>query len=160
IDYFQNRVKKLPRHVIAAAVAAQTQPFSVVLDPQTRFPALQHSCTSSNGTFGDPGVRLKQVIDSFGDLGTYISICQDSYAGAMAVIANLIGQHLGRQCIAGILADKAANFENAINAPSPGVVIDPDSVACTVDDVVNLGTSMQKQAGTLRPCKTTGEPPG
>ena len=159
IDYFQ-RVKSLPPHVIGAAVAAQTEPFAVSIDQMTSFPALNHSCSSSNGTFGDPAVRMKQVIDSLGNLGTFTSICQNSYQDAMSVIANLIGRQLGRQCIDGILADKSMNYTAPIPTPQNGVVVDPNSVSCTVEDVQYAGTPQQKQLGVLKPCNPAGEPAG
>jgi hypothetical protein len=158
IDYFK-RVKKTPNHVILAAISAPTDPFAVIVDQQTGFPALQHSCSSSNGTFGDPAVRIKQVTDSVGALGSFTSICQNSYADAFGVIANLIGRQLGRQCVDGVLA-KAPDFTAAIPTPTNGMVVDPTTVSCTVDDVQYIGTPMQKDLRTLPPCATGGQATG
>jgi hypothetical protein len=157
IDYFR-RVKGNPNRVILAAVAAPTDPFAVVLDTNM-YPALQHSCQSGNGTFGDPGVRLKQLIDSAGDLGTYTSICQDSYADAMQVIAQKIGQRLGRQCVDGVLA-KLPDFTQPEPKPAAGQVVNPADISCTVEDVQYSGTPMQKTLRSLPPCNPAGQPSG
>jgi hypothetical protein len=160
INYFQ-RLKTLPNHIIAAAVAAPVEPFQVFIDSMSQFPTLQHSCSSSNMTFGDPGVRLKQVIDSFGDLGTYTSICQNSYADAIRVIAEKIGRQLGRQCIDGVLASKASNFTMPLSPlPANGAVVDPNTVDCSVEDVQYIGSSRQMSAGKLSPCNTAGQASG
>src|SRR5262249_33770106 len=157
IDY-SKRVKPVPNHIIGAAIVANVDPFSVVIDQQTGFPSLAHSCSSSNGTFGDPAVRIKQVIDSFGALGTITSICQNSYADAFGVIANLIGRQLGRQCVDGVLA-KAPAFTDPVNVPA-GSVVDPNTVSCTVDDVQYIGTPMQKTLRTIQPCNPMGQSSG
>jgi hypothetical protein len=157
IDYFK-RVKSVPNHIIAAAIVAPTDPFAVVIDQQTGFPSLQHSCSATNGTFGDPAVRIKQIVDSFGNLGTITNICQNSYADAFGVIANLIGRQLGRQCVDGVLA-KAPDFTMPVTV-SPGQVVDPNTVSCTVDDVQYIGTPMQKDLRTLPPCNTGGQSSG
>jgi hypothetical protein len=158
IDYFK-RVKPVPNHIIAAAIVANTDPFSVVIDQQTGFPSLAHSCSSSNGTFGDPPIRIKQIVDSFGALGTITSICQNSYADAFGVIANLIGRQLGRQCVDGVLA-LAPDFTMPVPAIAPGSVVDPATVSCTVDDVQYIGTPMQKTLRTIQPCAQGGQQSG
>src|SRR5262249_47187794 len=80
IDFYQKyfaRLKKVPGHIIPAAVMAPSYPFAVHIDTQRNVPALEHSCASGNGTFGDPPIRLQRLLDSFGDLATVTSICQD-----------------------------------------------------------------------------------
>jgi hypothetical protein len=155
IDYF-HRLKGGAAKVIAAAIAAPTDPFAVVLDTNM-YPALQHSCAQADGTFGDPGVRMKQVIDSFGDLGTFTSICQASYADSMRVIAEKIGRSLGRQCINAVLA-QAPGFTTALPTVAAGTYVDPTTVSCTVEDVQFIGTPQQKQLRSLPPCNRSGEP--
>jgi hypothetical protein len=159
IDYFK-RIKSSPNKVILAAVAAPAEPFATSVDPQSGFTMLNHSCISANGTFGDPGVRLKQVIDSVGDLGTYISICQDSYADAMSVIAQKISHVIGPQCISGVIADATKNYSQGISMPSSGQVVDPTLYSCTVEDVQYPGTAMQKSLGAVQPCNPAGQATG
>ncbi len=158
IDYFR-RVKSSPNRVIAASVAAPPMPFSVFLDGGTGFPTLQHSCLAQDGSYGDPAVRLSQVIDSFGARGTQTNICDASFAGAMQVIAQTIGRVLGRQCIDGVLA-AAPDFKQPIATPADGAVVDPKAVSCTVEDVQDLGTPQQKELRTLPSCNPMGQPSG
>ena len=54
-----------------------------------------HSCTASNGSFGDPGVRLQSFIDRFGTNGMQFSICDDSFALALTALATRIGELIG-----------------------------------------------------------------
>jgi hypothetical protein len=91
IDYLR-RLKSSPSQVVGAAIAAPTQPFSVTLDV-SMYPALAHSC-AGGGVFGDPAVRLKQVIDSLGDRGSFTSICGQDYSAAMIGLASRIAQAL------------------------------------------------------------------
>src|SRR5262249_21191943 len=133
------------------------EPFAVNLDSMTGFPALTRSCSSSNGTFGDPAVRLNQVIASFGEKGTFTSICQDSYAASMQVIATLIGRQLGRQCLDGVLADK---HDNPLPLPTNGMVVDPNLISCSVEDVQNIGTPQEHRVAALPPCNPAGQTTG
>src|SRR5262249_29218080 len=57
---FINDFLRLKPDVVVFAIAAPPQPFSVTVIPMFGEPVLQHSCSSGNGTFGDPGVRIKQ----------------------------------------------------------------------------------------------------
>jgi hypothetical protein len=135
IDFFQ-KVKPTGRF-LPATVAAPTDPFSVILDPQTGFPALQHSCTTqSNGTFGDPAVRMKQFTDAFGMLGVFTSICQDSYAGAMQVIAEKLKIALGNHC----LSQRADT--------------------CSVEEVQYMASPQQKALGVVPACNPAGQASG
>jgi len=166
IDYL-GQIKP-PGRVIGAAVAGPTEPFSVALDELNR-PCLADSCgprgtnvcssPSQPGTYGDPAVRLKQVIDSLGNQGKFITICQDSYADAMQDIARLIGNKLGPPCLEGRLA-QAPDFTHEIAHPAAGMVVDPSQLLCTVEDVQYPGTPRQKQLGVLPPCQPGGQPLG
>ena len=156
-DYF-TRLKKTSNKVFAAAVAAQTTPFSVVIDQQTGFPQLAHSCSSSNGTYGDPAVRLREVVDSFGQLGTFTSICQDSYAEAMAVIAQKLSILLGPQCVAGVLTHPPDYTQPVIATDQQFLA--PTDIECTVEDIQYIGTPMQKTLRALPPCNLSGQASG
>jgi hypothetical protein len=76
--------------VVVADISAPADPFSTVVDQQTNFPELQFSCTSTNGTFGAPAVRTRQVVASLGSHGLVSNVCQNSYSDALARIADLI----------------------------------------------------------------------
>jgi hypothetical protein len=91
VDYL-GRIKADPRRVVVAAIAAPTQPFAVTIDAMDGFPFLAHSCDS--GTFGDPPVRIQQVLSALGARAMTSSVCQDSYAAAMAQLATFIAAAL------------------------------------------------------------------
>ena len=103
------RLKSAPRQVLASAITQPSAP------------------------------RLQSFIDAFQSLGTMVSIDQQSWANAFAIIANRIGAQLGRQCI-------------------DGVPLQP--ISCTFDVVQNIGTDSQTQAGTLPTCNPAGQPSG
>jgi hypothetical protein len=86
IDY----LKRIKTDVVFATIAPNIDPFSVVIDQQTGDPSLQHSCSSSNGTFGDPAVRMHQVAAALGARALWTNVCQNSYADNLTQIANLI----------------------------------------------------------------------
>src|SRR5262249_47406434 len=86
IDYLH----RLKPDVVVAVIGAPLEPFAVIVDPMTGFPQLSHSCSSSNGIFANPAVRLHQVVESFGTHAFSSSICQNSYADAFGRIADLI----------------------------------------------------------------------
>ena len=85
IDYLH----RMP-DVVVASISGPVDPFSVVIDQQTGFPSLQHSCSSANGVFGDPSVRIHQIVGSLGTHGMVPNVCQNSYADALSQIATLI----------------------------------------------------------------------
>ena len=72
-------------------------------------PGLVPSCVAANGIdYGDPAVRVADVVNSFG--GVTFDICQDDYSPAMAQIAAALGKLLGPQCLPDtILNDASGN---------------------------------------------------
>src|SRR6202042_3655381 len=76
--------------------------------PGELWPQLEHSCgalggddvnplateLSTDGSFGDPGVRVAQWVQGFGTNGVVASICAPDYAAAFKTIADKIGMHL------------------------------------------------------------------
>jgi hypothetical protein len=182
IDYFQH-LKRLPNHVIGAAIAAPPDPFNVSLDNapgHNNWSQLSHNCfTTACATdprcdmrsaqydekhcdcvFGDPAVRLNQVVGSFGQQGTFVNICQDDYRESMRVIAQLIGRRLGRQCIDGTLADPASGLKKPVAALAAGAVMDPNRVSCSIREVQYLGTSQQTMSPPMSPCNPAGQASG
>lgn len=104
-DYvaFLKGVKRNPRDVLVAAIAAPAGPYTVQTDGGGAT-EMAHSCNAGKA-FGDPAIRVKAFVDAFGELGSFTSICESSYAPAMDVIAHKIGQVLGDACIAAPLVD-------------------------------------------------------
>jgi hypothetical protein len=86
IDYLH----RLKSDVVVAVIGAPLEPFAVLVDPMTGFPMMTHSCSSSNGIFANPAVRLHQVVESFGTHALSSSICQNGYADAFGHTADLI----------------------------------------------------------------------
>lgn len=50
-------------------------------------PTIAHSCSTMDGTFGDPAVRLSQFIAAFGPNGTIENICASDFGTPIARIA-------------------------------------------------------------------------
>jgi len=147
VDYFQ-RVKVLPGHLVMAALAAQPEPFVVGVEPMTQFPGLVASCAASNGMLGFPGVRLRQLVDAFGPVGSIRPVCQNSYQDAMVAFAQLVGSPL-RTCLQAVPAD-VANPGQPVPRPGLDGAVDPNRVSCTAAD----------DAGAIAPCNPAGQPAG
>jgi hypothetical protein len=98
--------------ILVAAVAAEPTPYRVVMsDKQTAMgvtesqPDVDHSCrVMKDGTYGDPAVRIQTWVDALN--GTFVSICDDTFAPALQKIAEAIGKAIGPQCVEGKLVDK------------------------------------------------------
>ncbi len=86
--------------IVVGAIIAPATPYTVEWLPNNASPAeawpdVEHSCDSSaDGSFGDPGVRIAQFVQAFGDNGVTTSICDSSYQPAFQIIASKIAAHL------------------------------------------------------------------
>jgi hypothetical protein len=87
--------------IVVGAIMAPATPYVVEWLPSTGafgnelWPSVEHSCGSvSDGSFGDPPVRIAQFVQAFGDDGVTGSICDDSYQAAFELIASKIASHL------------------------------------------------------------------
>ncbi|HLK92116.1 MAG TPA: vWA domain-containing protein [Polyangia bacterium] len=103
--------------IIVGAIVAPTTPYTVQWVPAAGgqntlpgelWPQVEHSCgpmggddvnpaatgTTSDGSFGDPSVRLTQFVQSFGGNGVTGSICDATYAGSVDGIVSRIGSRL------------------------------------------------------------------
>ncbi len=58
------------------------------------WPRVEDSCGSSDGSSGQPAVRISQLVQAFGHHGVSTSICSPSYAGLLSGLAAMIGDHL------------------------------------------------------------------
>ena len=107
-------VKKLPNHILVAAIAGFPDPYAVTLTPPliaqdpAMWPAIAHSCMQNSGEYADPGVRLATFVNDFGANGLYLTICAPSFAPALQGIADAIGKNLGPSCITGQPKDKVS----------------------------------------------------
>ena len=139
VSYFKG-LKSDPNNVIVAAIAGVTTPFEVEMRPPqgstTPEPALAHSCSYTDPLmkteYGDPAVRIKELLDSFPNRSTFSTICQQDLSGGLQLIAQLLKLVIGSPCIDGTLAD-----------------VDPNTAGnqydCSVSDVTNYGKADQQE---------------
>jgi len=93
------------RQIFVGAIVAPPTPYTVDwvppvggqdLRPGELWPQIEHSCGGGDGSFGDPAVRITQLVRAFGANGVSTSICDpgDSYASLLSGLAAKIGDHL------------------------------------------------------------------
>jgi hypothetical protein len=84
------------------------------IPPGELWPTIEHSCgaaggddvnpeatqTPTDGSFGDPGVRIAQFVNAFQN-SVLASICDADYRGSMTAIATKLGQLITPPCITG-----------------------------------------------------------
>ena len=126
-------IKSDPSLVLVAAIAGPPTPYKVNVGPaqvkgdMTLWPYVESACrvqftgpdgTSDGFTDGDPGVRIKQWVDAFGDNGVFQSVCADSYAAALTRIAQQIEKALGPPCLpATVDPNKCTVVETGTDGP-------------------------------------------
>ena len=86
-----------------------------------------------------PAQRLQAFLEPFGNLGTMVSIDQQSWVDAFSVFARNPGGQLGAMCLGGML----------VQPPN-----------CTFTLIQNIGTPAQQQIGTLPMCDPNGQASG
>jgi hypothetical protein len=89
-----------------------------------------------------PAVRFAELLDAFPGRATESSICNDSYAGVLRGVADLVRQPRGPDCIGGWLADVD---------PAAGLQVD-----CAVALVTAPGTAGEASIDVVA-CSTTGD---
>ncbi|HVV16939.1 MAG TPA: hypothetical protein VHH90_07020 [Polyangia bacterium] len=122
-------LKPDPDHqILVAAIMAPPAPYAVTWAPAPKgsasseqWPEVMHSCGAaagvgdvnpaatdlvSDGSFGDPGVRITQFLNGFHD-SVVASICAPSYASALTAIATRINQTFSPPCLTGRIARTA-----------------------------------------------------
>jgi hypothetical protein len=116
-----NRIKALksdPSQVIVASIQGPPTPYTVSWAARTPpdtscgaascpWPAIAHSCTASDESFADPGVRTAAFVTEFGANGLVLPICASSFAPSLDRIAELINASLQPPCIQQRVALKA-----------------------------------------------------
>jgi len=110
-----NRIKALksdPGQVAVVSIQGPSTPYTVTWKaPSTSdtscgaascpWPVIAHSCTASDSSFADPGVRTAEFVQAFGANGMVLPICSDNYGPSMDRVASLIKGMLGPTCIPG-----------------------------------------------------------
>jgi hypothetical protein len=96
--------------------------------------ALLPSCTATingNNNIGRPGIRLNDFVQRFGDHGIFDTICQPDYSQPLVDAVSLV-QRAMSPCLDGTFNTNDTDPNN------PGL-----QPACTISDVVGLGTPQQ-----------------
>jgi hypothetical protein len=113
-----NRIKALkadPSMVAVISIQGPADPYTVTWQAPNvadnscgaascPWPAIAHSCTASDGSFADPGVRTSELVNMFGSKGLVLPICSDEYAPSMQRAAELIDGLFGPSCSPGRIA--------------------------------------------------------
>jgi hypothetical protein len=145
-------LKADPDHqIVVGAVVAPTTPYTVAwvpaqngqnTQPGELWPQVEHSCgpaggddvnplatqNPTDGSFGDPAVRITQFVKAFGDNGIVGSVCDPTYSSTVTAIVDKIGQRLagGATSTAGGTGGSSGNAllvcANGLNTPDAGVV--------------------------------------
>jgi len=116
-----NRLKSLkndPSQVIVAAITGPAAPYTVTWKAPSStdtscnttgkscpWPVIAHSCTASNGSFADPGVRTTDFVNQFGSNGMLSSICDADFGPALENLATRLGATSAGRCISEPIAD-------------------------------------------------------
>ena len=151
VDFFtkpasQGGVKANPKDVILTGIMPPSEPYQVILsNPGTPgnqpyvqcgqlaeasnppcVPVVQHSCQNPAKPqfFGDPAVRIAAVIKSAAN-HQITSVCDDSYAGALGQIGNLIVATVGGGCFPAPLVQPP-------DCDAFEVTINPDGTTTTI----------------------------
>jgi hypothetical protein len=85
------------KQILVAAIAGPTSPYTVnwkapSLADTGPWPVIAHSCTASDGSFGDPGVRIADWVSAFGAAGSAENVCSPSYGPILDTLARRLRQ--------------------------------------------------------------------
>lgn len=114
-----NRIKALkadPSQVAVVSIQGPATPYTVTWkNPSTSdtscgaascpWAVMAHSCTASDGSFADPGVRTSEFVRAFGARGLELPICSADLAPALDRAAMLVNGLFTAPCLAGIGRD-------------------------------------------------------
>jgi hypothetical protein len=98
--------------------------------PGELWPQMEHSCggvggvnpagqVATDGSFGDPAVRIAQWVNGFGENGVMTSVCDANYASAFGAIAAKIAAHLPD----GDIATSGTGGSGVVGAGGAGSVV-------------------------------------
>lgn len=104
VDYFK-RLKANPQKILLSGIVAPAAPYSITLTPDGNggmLPLQGNSCTGSAGVFGQATPRLAKFFGAFPSQQVVTtSICDQSFAPAMQLIAEQLGRLIGSPCVSG-----------------------------------------------------------
>jgi hypothetical protein len=124
------------------------------------WPVIGHSCVADDGSFGDPSVRIAELVDQFEDNGRLISICDGDFAPALGSIADNIAKYVSAPCITtgqvakkpGTTSDDCSVLDNVTGKPIPACADTGDAGVCW--KLVPGGTSCSGVAVAVQPDPT------
>ena len=143
-------LKADPSQVFLSAITAPATPYAVTFitptidDPAGAWPAVEHSCTTAEGEYGDPAVRIAQLVSAFGDHGALYSICDEQYASVLTGIGAALARSMGLPCLPKSLEAPAST------APLLTGCTVSESVA--VDGGARVETVVSQCGGGADPC--------
>ena len=116
-DLASGGVRVDPNDVILAAIDAPSTPVQSFLGNPTNYQPcsmlgtncavlLQHSCNASAEFFGDPAVRINQVVSAAKN-NNITSICAMDYTAALTTLGQQIVSHIGKACLSSPITDTA-----------------------------------------------------
>jgi len=164
VDAYVNFFKGLkpPGRVLMFAIAGPTDKVEVGMDAQN--PVLRPSCQTSMGRAA-PAIRIKTLIDGFGDKGFFnkgtdfsleqdidVNICSPDYSPALRLLGRVIVAALGGQCISlppltrngGLVCNKGDTLGTVGGQTVTCQQSCLDKADCIVQEVVNQGTPQEK----------------
>jgi hypothetical protein len=151
------KLKADPTNILVAAIAGPPAPYKVntvapQLDDGTNWwPEVEHSCTATDGTNGDPAIRISQWVSAFQGNGVFEDICNDSFMGSLQVIGNLLGRKLGTPCVNGKILDTQGNPWTAADTTAPDCTV-IDHTTSASNPAVTVDSPLPQCAGNA----TTG----
>jgi hypothetical protein len=139
VDYIK-KLKASPDQVLTSGIIAPAAPYTLVSVPDGQGGTMLGqgaSCIGAAGVFGQPTPRLTEFFGAFGP-GNAIttSICDQSFAAAMTLIANRLDQLTASPCVANVLDVMGPNgsrpdctvVDHTINAQ--GLPVDTPLASC------------------------------
>jgi len=83
------------QQIVVAAIGGPPTPYTInwhnpYLTDAGPWPEMTQSCSRSDASWADPAVRITQWVQSFGENGYFVSICNDDYGPALDRIATLL----------------------------------------------------------------------
>ena len=87
--------------IVVAAITGPATPYQVhwkapYAADSGPWPEITHACVATDSSFADPAVRIGAFVNAFGANGVVLSICENSYAPALQIIGERIGQTISR----------------------------------------------------------------
>ncbi len=153
--------------IVVGAIVAPPTPYTVAWLPSGAelWPQIEHACgsaadvtptgqVSTDGSFGDPSVRISQWVQGFGGNGVTTSICDGSYTDAFSAIVNRIAAHLQTASVTPTTTD--AGGTGTTGGDGAGVDGDGGTLATDADGSSFGGDGDASGSGTAGPAPRNG----